>query len=241
MDLRDLKKVALQEKLGILPEKYSRILAFIDFGNVNRWYDNETTDSDGNLLKPNESIEIEIGGLYEFLNLITQDSRFYYGFNSAKEASSSFIRAVEYVFGKYRVFKKPIQQIKHYLGENDSVDPTFIRKDVDGSYIYVPKCNFDVEIAVDAMRLIKSYDTICLLSGDSDFAALLRYLKQKGKRTILIKGGRVTHALSAQIDLKIEAHQIKEYITYVKQRPDILMSGSADSSPVSTGRAEGSA
>ena len=76
-----------------------------------------------------------------------------------------------------------------------------------------------MEIAVDAMRLIDAYDAICLFSGDSDFAALLQYLKKKGKKVILIKGGRITKALGQRADLKIEAGQIRDYIAHIKRKP----------------------
>lgn len=47
------------------------------------------------------------------------------------------------------------------------------------------KANFDVEIAVDAMDMIDTYETAILFSGDSDFDHLVRRLKKKGK-TILV-------------------------------------------------------
>ena len=84
----------------------------------------------------------------------------------------------------------------------------------------IPKSNFDVEIAVDAMRLIESYETICLFSGDADFAALLRYLKTKGKGIVLVKGGRITKFLGQIADLKIEAPAIRSHVAYIKRKPD---------------------
>ena len=47
------------------------------------------------------------------------------------------------------------------------------------------KANFDVEIAIDAVDKQNLYDTIVLFSGDSDFAALIDYLKSKNKQTII--------------------------------------------------------
>ena len=48
------------------------------------------------------------------------------------------------------------------------------------------KSNFDVEIAVDAVALLPSYDTAVLFSGDSDFEYLIRHLQARGKRVFVI-------------------------------------------------------
>jgi uncharacterized LabA/DUF88 family protein len=121
---------------------------------------------------------------------------FYYGLDTARSGSLAFIKAARYIFGSNRVFTKPIQQIRHDLIPSDSITNTrVVHSDNRGSYVFIPKCNFDVEIAVDAMRLVESYETICLFSGDADFAALLRYLKTKGKKIVLVKGGRITKSL----------------------------------------------
>ncbi|WP_235670331.1 NYN domain-containing protein [Prosthecochloris vibrioformis] len=45
----------------------------------------------------------------------------------------------------------------------------------------VMKGNLDVELVVDAMRLVSFYDLFILMSGDSDFLPLLRALKEMGK------------------------------------------------------------
>jgi uncharacterized LabA/DUF88 family protein len=50
----------------------------------------------------------------------------------------------------------------------------------------IRKANFDVEIAVDVMEMVKKFDTLVLFSGDSDFDYLIRHLKAKNKRVIVI-------------------------------------------------------
>lgn len=49
-----------------------------------------------------------------------------------------------------------------------------------------PKCNFDVEIAIDALDHINNYDVFILGSGDGDFTPLIEYLKSKGKTVIVL-------------------------------------------------------
>lgn len=70
-----------------------------------------------------------------------------------------------------------------------------------------------------ALRLAGTYETICPLSSDANFVSLLRCLKTRGKKTILIKGGRISGELGAIVDLKVNALDIKRYITVKKQKP----------------------
>ena len=48
------------------------------------------------------------------------------------------------------------------------------------------KANFDVEIAVDAVKMIERFDTLVLFSGDSDFDYLIKTLRAKGKIIVVI-------------------------------------------------------
>lgn len=161
----------------------------------------------------------------------------YYGNDPAKEKSLWFIQKAQSIFGKHCVFTKPIQQVRHYLEtevEHDA-NTRALHHDADGDYVLLPKCNFDVEISVDAMKTLGGYDTICLLSGDADFVYLLRYLRQKGKKVILIKAGHVVHQLKEVAHLVVNAQDIKKYIADIKQKPG-AEPGLADRNPESTGR-----
>ncbi|MFH0928136.1 MAG: NYN domain-containing protein, partial [bacterium] len=93
------------------------------------------------------------------------------------------------------------------------------KTDGGGKYIRIPKCNFDVEIAVDSVRLMDNYDTLCLFSSDADFLNLIQYLRKRGKKIILVKGGHVVHQLMEASELVINAQNIKEYISVIKQKP----------------------
>jgi uncharacterized LabA/DUF88 family protein len=220
VELQELNRAQLLESLAIDPARFSNVLSFIDFANVNRWFDNDSIDLDGNPLVGGGRIEPDLTKLYAFTRLIGKDARFYYGLDTASSGSLAFIKAAQHVFGGHRIFTKPIQQIRHDLGPADSITNTrMVHTDRGGNYVFIPKCNFDVEIAVDAMRLIDSYDTLCLFSGDADFVALLRYLKGKGKKIILIKGGRIKRELGMTADIKVEAAQVRPRIAYVKRKP----------------------
>jgi len=221
MDLSELKRQHLRDTLGITDVAFPRILTFVDFANVNHWFDDEAYDLDGAPLQEGQSVEIDIKNLKRFLNYFSTDVRFYYGHDPASVGSMAFTRATKHVFGSHRIFTKRIQQIRHDLTADDSVTNTrLVHSDDKGDFVWIPKCNFDVEISVDAMRLINAYDTFCLLSGDADFAALVQHLKAKeGKKVILIKGGRIDGSLGRLLDLKIDASQIKSHIAQIKQKP----------------------
>ena len=48
------------------------------------------------------------------------------------------------------------------------------------------KCNFDVELTVDALDNIDKYDCVVLVSGDGDFVRLIKYLKGRKKKTVVV-------------------------------------------------------
>jgi len=80
-------------------------------------------------------------------------------------AHRDFVRSLQR-FG-YQVVGKPVKEIRT------------------GKAQVIRKANFDVEMAVDAMEMLDSYDTLVLFSGDSDFAYLVRHLQSKGKQVVV--------------------------------------------------------
>lgn len=228
MDLQDLKKKFIKEELNIVDD-FSEIIAFIDFGNVNYWFEEDRQTYDYMELANDEKFYIDIEKLKEFLDIFSKDTRFYYGHDPKNSGSLGFIRKARYTFGKNRVFTKAMQKIRHYLNSSEEVaqNTRELHRDCGGNFIHIPKCNFDVEISVDAIKIIDHYDTFCLLSSDADFVHLARFLKEKGKKIILIKGGFVVRQLKEIADLVINAQDIKKHIAIVKQKPGIKP-GSAD-------------
>ncbi len=228
MDLQEFKKYNICQQIGLSIDKFPRIIVFVDFANVDHWFDDDQYDLDGRALSTDQRIGIDLKKLKDFLGYFADDVRFYYGHDPS---NLSFITAAKYIFGKHRVFTKRIQQVRHDLTPLDSVSNTrVIHSDDQGDFVLIPKCNFDVEISVDAIRLVDTYDTICLLSSDADFAALIRYLKSNKykKKVILIKGGHIDSSLGQLLDLKINASQVKSHIVKIKQKPGIEP-GSANS------------
>lgn len=219
MDLNQFKEQFICEQLQIT-EDYGKIFSFIDFGNVNNWFRDDTKDIDDNLLSSEEFLTIDLEKLYDFLNIFSSDIRFYYGHNPENEKSMNFLFKTKHVYGKSRTFTKPIQWVRHYLTDEEMDSNTrSLFSDNDGFFVKLPKCNFDVEIAVDSIKLLEKYDTFCILSGDSDFVYLNNFVRARKKKVILIKGGHITSQLRKSADLRINAQNIKRYIVSTMQKP----------------------
>lgn len=215
-DLHAFKKEYVLSELGV-DAGFGRMLAIVDFGNVNHWFESDRQDSDNVLLSENEKLEINLEGLKSFSDIFTEHTRFYYGHDSQNPNSVRFLTATKGIFGKSRVFTKPIQKVRHHLKVEEVPNNTrAIFEDKDGIYVQIPKCNFDVEMTVDAIRLMDQYDTLVLYSGDADFVSLCRYLRKKGKKIVLIKGGHITSSLREETDKVINAQTIKRHIAQVR-------------------------
>ncbi len=71
---------------------------------------------------------------------------------------------------KFTVRKKELKRISVITPEGESIEE---------------KGNMDVEITIDALHHIKKYDIAILFTGDSDFLALVTYLRARGKKVYI--------------------------------------------------------
>ncbi len=217
------KKTAEEFKLknlGVDKKNFGKIFSFIDFGNVNYWYEWDERDSEGNVLPKNKKLVVDIEKLARFLNLFSEHKRFYFGLDPRRRKSIKIISKSRRYFDK--TVTKPVQQIKHYLDSTEEKTTTrAVNKDRKGKYIYIPKCNFDTEICIDAVRFLEKYNTFCLFSSDADFVYLLEFLKRRKKKIILFSAGYVSYRLKRKADLNINAQKIKRDITFIKYRTKI--------------------
>jgi len=221
MDLQDLKRKFIREELQITDD-YGKTFSFIDFSNVNKWFDNDNQDWDNKLLTSDEKLTIDLEKLKLFADIFSERSRIYYGENPENPKSLSFTYVMRKIFGKREVMTKDLQKIKHYFEAGEQMPEKYIESDADGKkYIEIRKSNFDVEISVDAIKMLEHYSTFCIFSGDADFVYLNNYLRKKGKKIIIIKGGYILTELRESADLVINAQNIKKHIAKVtKQKPD---------------------
>ena len=72
---------------------------------------------------------------------------------------------------KFQIRKKPLKTIRVIVENQQSV---------------VEKGNMDVELTIDAAHHSSNYDVAVLLTGDSDFHALVQYLRNKGKKVYIM-------------------------------------------------------
>lgn len=220
MDLQDLKKQVIYSELEITKD-YGRIFSFIDFSNVNKWFEHDNQDWNNKLLADNEKLSIDLEKLKSFGDIFSERVRIYYGEDPKNEKSLNFTYATRKIFGKRDVMTKDLQKIKHYIELGEQHNKNHISKDKDGkNYVEIRKCNFDVEISVDALKMLEHYDTFCIFSGDADFVYLNNFLRKKGKKVIIVKGGYITTKLRESANLVINAQNIKKHITQILQRPD---------------------
>ncbi|MBU4256803.1 NYN domain-containing protein [Patescibacteria group bacterium] len=70
----------------------------------------------------------------------------------------------------FTVRKKKLKRISIITPEGESIEE---------------KGNMDVEMTIDILHNIKKYDTVVLFSGDSDFLALVTYLRVRGKKVYI--------------------------------------------------------
>ena len=67
-------------------------------------------------------------------------------------------------------------------------------KDLQIFYGGLKKADWDVGIAVDAIRLLPLLDVIVLISGDGDFCPLVEYLKNEGRQVEVMAFGKSASA-----------------------------------------------
>lgn len=84
----------------------------------------------------------------------------------------------------------------------------------DGTFI--KKGNLDVELTIDAIRILQNYSTAVLMSGDSDFNSLIKYLQYRKKKVIVISSkGHVAKELLNSADKYINFNSLREIVERV--------------------------
>ena len=167
-------------------EKEISIFAYLDLTNMFHWQD---------ILGWRFRIEDVIGQLFTFSNI--KEIKVYYGLNKKdKKNSEAFHRRIRKTGAILR--DKPMKFIPKEINEGlffqRKTMTLFDRKvknkihelieELKKSDIIIkePKCNFDVEIAMDIIDDLEKITAVLLFSGDSDLKEPLEKLKVKGKK-----------------------------------------------------------
>ena len=88
----------------------------------------------------------------------------------------------------------------------------FIKKKQDGKDGFY-KGNLDVELTIDVLETKDQYDTMILISGDSDFEPLLKLMKKKYNKKCLV--------MAAKHSISIELIKCAKYINLAKIKSHI--------------------
>ncbi len=133
-------------------------------------------------------------------------------YHSAKNlynARVDFSKVVETAVSKRTLIRSFAYVIKTKTGEEKSFFEALINlgieirvKDLQEFHGGLKKGDWDVGIAVDAIRMSPTLDAIILVTGDGDFVPLVEYLKNRGKRVEVIGFER-----SASLKLKEAADE----------------------------------
>lgn len=97
---------------------------------------------------------------------------------------------------KFTVRKKELKRISVVTPEGES---------------FTEKGNMDVEITIDALHHLRKYDTAVLFTGDSDFLALVTYLRRHNKQVYIFSSkNNVSHELRTGGDGYFDVLKIDE-------------------------------
>ncbi len=166
--------------------KETSVFAYLDLTNMFHWQDT---------LGWKFRIEDMIGQLFTFSNI--KEIKVYYGKNERdlenSEAFHNRIRKTGAILKtkQMKFIPKTIQNGMFFqrktltlfdCGVKNKIDELVDELQKSGIIIEEPKCNFDVEMAMDMLDDTDKLTAVMLFSGDSDMCAPLERLKVKGKR-----------------------------------------------------------
>lgn len=157
--------------LEFFRSKKIRTIVVIDYGNVEKW-------------KQNLGWRVGIQELARLVKNFSQGNmelrRFYYGSDyGPKECSETLSpwsagTLSRAKMNRFEVITKPVKYIHDSSKSNG----------------YTKKCDLDVEMAVDLIRMRDEYDNIVLFSGDGDLVYALRYMKDAFGKSSCVFGAR---------------------------------------------------
>ena len=125
-------------------------------------------------------------------------------------AGRKLIRAFGYVISTKTGEEKPFFDALVGLGIETRA------KDLQEFFGGAKKADWDVGLAIDAVRTANTVDTIVICSGDGDFVPLVEYLKNNGRRVEVLAFGRSTSLkLKEAVDEFIDLGADNKYLLNV--------------------------
>lgn len=150
------------------------------------------------------SVFIDVQNLYHSAKNLHQARVNFREILKTATAGRKLIRAFAYVVRTKTGEEKPFFDALINLGIETRV------KDLQEYYGGLKKADWDVGIAVDAIKTADRVDAVVLVSGDGDYVPLVEYLKNHGKRVEAMAFGKSTssrlrEAVDEFIDLEEES------------------------------------
>ena len=171
-----------------------RVAVFVDAANI--LYSQQTL-----------GWEIDYAKLLNYLKSETEivSANFYSGKISKNQKQVDFFNKMQ-SFG-YQVITKEVKWIKDRGGK-----------------ILKGKGNLDIELALDVAQAIESFDTLVLMSGDSDFAVLVDLVRSKNKKVVVIStkyhiSKELIEKANKYINLKFLKDQIRREVPIKSKNP----------------------
>ncbi|OGX45127.1 MAG: hypothetical protein A3G38_04430 [Omnitrophica WOR_2 bacterium RIFCSPLOWO2_12_FULL_51_8] len=149
--------------------KETSLIAYLDLTNMFHWQDT---------LKWDFSVYSVTRQLFGILSV--KEIRIYYGLNTRELLKSENFHQCLRKTGAI-VISKPVTQGLFDQNAHSKLDELIAYLQEQGVVIEEPKCNFDVEMALDILDAMEKVSGILLFSGDSDMKEPLERLKLKGK------------------------------------------------------------
>ena len=122
-------------------------------------------------------------------------------------AGRKLVRAIAYVI------KTDIKEESQFHDALENMGIEVKAKDITIFYGGAKKGDWDIGIAMDAVRLSSKVDTVVLVSGDGDFKELLLYLQAHGCRTEVIAFGKTCSAkLKEEADMFTNMDEDRKFL-----------------------------
>lgn len=134
------------------------------------------------------AVFIDVQNLYHSARAIYQKRVNFKELLDVTVGQRKLIRAFAYVVRTKTGEEKPFFDALEKLGIEMRI------KDLQEYYGGMKKADWDVGIAVDAIKTSQIVDAIVIASGDGDYVPLVEYLKNQGRRVEVIAFGRSTSA-----------------------------------------------
>ncbi|HDO23759.1 MAG TPA: NYN domain-containing protein [bacterium] len=132
------------------------------------------------------AVFIDVQNLYHSAKALYQKRVNFKELLDSSVGQRQLIRAFAYVVRTKTGEEKPFFEALENLGIDMRV------KDLQEYYGGMKKADWDVGIAVDAIKTSEIVDVIVLASGDGDYVPLVEYLKNQGRRVEVMAFGRST-------------------------------------------------